>query len=97
MNEGQEPGTVKVSERSVQLIKQYMDEIELPLPLDFENAGYNILKFFEHLDGAISTWKDEGKDVDETFVKDVDYVIQEFFSDNGELIDYADLQKRLGL
>ncbi len=42
-----------ISERSVQLIKQYADEINLTFPMDDEGAGYAILKFFELMDAEI--------------------------------------------
>ncbi len=84
-----------VSEESVQLIRKFLSEIDLPTPFDGDGAGYNILKFFEQLDVDIGGMADKGETVDPGFAAGVDKVIQEFMYDGLDPIDYGDLERRL--
>ena len=87
--------TIRVSDSSVELIRQHLNELNLSYPLDEEHAGYAILKYFEEIDADIGGLKAEGKHVDEDFVERVNKVIEEFFFDNRIKIDYEDLERRL--
>lgn len=84
-----------ISERSVQLIKQYADEINLTFPMDDEGAGYAILKFFELMDAEIGGQRSRGIVVDSQLIADVNQVIDEFLYDGKNEIDYVDLERRL--
>ena len=84
-----------ISERSIQLIKQYADEINLTYPMDDDGAGYAILKFFEMMDAEIGGQRSKGIEVDGQIIADVNRIINEFLYDGKDEIDYADLERRL--
>ena len=42
-----------ISERSVQLIREHSDGIDLSLPMDDDGVGFAILKYFESMDADI--------------------------------------------
>jgi len=84
-----------ICEESVQLIKEHLSEIDLTFPLDDENGGYRIFKFFESMDAniceEISSSNDEK---DKKLIRDVDRILSEFINPD-EPIDYQDLEARL--
>ncbi len=84
-----------ISETSVQLLKKYSDQIGLTFPMDDDNSGYAILKFFESMDADIGGMKSEGKPVDDKLVADIGKIIEEFLYDGEKEIDYKDLERRL--
>jgi len=88
--------TKKISEESVRLIRKYLPELGLTFPLDDDDGGYRILKFFEAIDADIGGMIDKGKEVDPVFNDDVNRIIGEFLAPD-EPIDYDDLERRLRL
>ena len=42
-----------ISERTVQLIREHSDGIDLSLPMDDDGVGFAILKYFESMDADI--------------------------------------------
>ncbi len=86
----------KISEESVRLIREHLPELGLTFPLDDDDGGYRILKFFEAIDADIGGMIAEGKKVDPELIDDVGRIIEEFLAPD-EPIDYNDLERRLRL
>ncbi len=86
--------TKRISEKSVKLIKEHLNELNLVFPLNDEDGGYKILKFFEQLDADIGELRLEGKVVSKDLIDDVGQIITEFVNPV-DPIDYEDLEQRL--
>ena len=89
----------KVSDATMDLLRQYKDAIGLKLPIgggsDCKEAFFVILQFFTSLEASLSMDQDEGLDVDLQLLENVSDAVDEFNLADGDCIDVGDLNLRL--
>jgi len=84
----------KISEESVILIRENLSELDLKFPLDDEDGGYTIFRFFSSMDGSIGHLRTSDDEKDKKLLDDINRIVMEF-NNPDEPIDYQDLERRL--
>ena len=83
--------TVKLSNRTVELIKEHLDETGLELPLKGEEDIYTLMQFFTDMEGSLG----DDPNANEQLLKDVSYAVDELNLEDMDIIEMNDLNRRL--
>lgn len=84
-------------DRTVQLIKEYLPEIGIELPIKDKSDLEEIAEFFEEMEVSLATDSMNGGNVDREFLGDVCRAFDDLNpNDIGDFIDIDKLNERLG-